>query len=111
MIKKMIAVMLVLCMVLTYAPMTALAAETPVATFELGADGTATHADGSEIKADLTFTVNGYELTFKNWSKVYSGACDAKGNGGIKFGTSKVVGSLTFNVPDNVVKVELLLAK
>ena len=44
-------------------------------------------------------------------SKVYGPAYDAKGNSCIKLGTSKLIGTLTFTVPDNVTKVVIYVAK
>lgn len=88
-------------------------ADDPVelAVFELGANGTASHNDGSEIKSALTYTVGSYQLKFTGYTKAYSGARDAKGNSCIKFGTSSVIGSVTFTVPDNVTSVEIAVAK
>jgi hypothetical protein len=43
-------------------------------------------------------------------TKVYDGARDAKGNSCLKLGTSKVTGSLTFTVPENVTEVVIYVA-
>ena len=44
-------------------------------------------------------------------SKVYGPARDAKGNSCIKLGTSKVVGTLSFTVDENVTQVVIRVAK
>jgi hypothetical protein len=44
-------------------------------------------------------------------SKVYGPAYDAKGNSCIKLGTSKLVGSLKFTVPEDVTEVVIYVAK
>lgn len=84
---------------------------TELAVFELGANGSATHADGSEMSASTTFSNNGYTLAFTSVSKVYSGARDAKGNSCLKLGTSKLIGEFTFNVPAEVTKVVIKVAQ
>ena len=42
---------------------------------------------------------------------MYPASYDAKGNSCIKFGTSSVVGKMTFTVPENVTSVEIHVAK
>ena len=86
-------------------------AEDTVITFNLGANGSASHTDGSSAKTDYTETVDGYTLSITNGSKMYPGSRDAKGNGGLKFGTSSAVGSCQFTVPDDVTSVVLYVAK
>ena len=81
--------------------------ENVVARFELGADvtsGSISHSDGKDLAqgGESIFTADGYTLTINDASKVYSGAHDAKGNTGLKIGSSKQVGEFTFEVPDNV---------
>ena len=79
--------------------------------FDLGENGTA-HNDGTEIKdGTITFTSNGYELVLTDLSKVFSGAFDAKGNSVLKLGASSVTGSFEFTVPNDVVSVEIYIAK
>lgn len=78
--------------------------------FELGANGSATHNDGSE-KATYSETVDNCTLNITGGSKAYTGARDAKGNSCIKLGTSKVIGSFNFNVPNDVTKVIIAVAK
>ena len=60
--------------------------------------------DGSEYKG-AEFTTENYTLVFTSYSKVYSGAYDAKGNACLKLGTGSAVGSFTFTVPNDVTSV------
>ena len=78
-------------------------------TFQNGTNSTWT--DGSAMsESTATYTDSGYTLSFTDYSKVYAGGWDPHNNGFIKFGTSSVVGTLTFTVPDDVTSVELHLA-
>lgn len=72
--------------------------------FELGANGEATHADGTSATS-YTETVDGYTLNITGGTKFYTGARDAKGNSAIKMGTSSAVGSFSLKAPDDVIKV------
>ncbi|MBE6809558.1 MAG: hypothetical protein E7521_00685 [Ruminococcaceae bacterium] len=72
--------------------------------FELGANGEATHSDGSS-KTSYTETVSGYTLNITGGTKFYTGARDEKGNSAIKMGTSSAVGSFSMTVPADVTKV------
>ncbi len=81
-----------------------------LAKFELGANGSATHSDGSE-KTSYSETVNGYTLNITGGSKMYTGARDAKGNSALKLGTGSVAGKFTFTVPENVTSVVIYIAK
>ena len=111
---KALALLLVLCMVFPLANMVVFAVdETPAATFALGANGSATHKDGTDTTADSSYseTVNGYKLSITNGNKMYTGAIDAKGNSCLKFGTSSAIGSMKFTVPDDVTSVTLHVAK
>ncbi len=85
-------------------------AETTEIVFELGANGTASHSDGSDAST-YSETVNGYTLSITGGTKMYTGALDAKGNSCIKLGTSSVVGSFMFTVPDDVTSVIIYVAK
>ena len=82
-----------------------------IARFEFGANGTAEHKDGGTAKAEYTETVNNYTLNITGGEKMYPGSYDAKGNSAIKFGTSSVVGKMTFTVPDEVKEVKIYVAK
>ncbi len=72
--------------------------------FNLGANGAATHSDGSS-KTTYTETVDGYTLNITSGSSFYTGAFDAKGNSAFKMGTSSKTGSFSLTTPDNVIKV------
>ncbi|MBQ3547459.1 MAG: hypothetical protein IJA44_03180, partial [Clostridia bacterium] len=78
--------------------------------FEMGADGDASHADGSS-KTEYTETVGSYTLSITNAVKMATGARDAKGNGCIRFGTSGAAGSFSFTVPGNVARVIIYVAQ
>ncbi len=84
--------------------------EEKTATFTFGANGTASHSDGSDATS-YTETVGDYTLTLSNMSKVYKGARDAKGNSALKLGTSSVAATFTFTVPDDVTEVIICVAK
>ena len=81
-----------------------------LATFDFGANGSASHVDGNDLGASKSYTVGTYTLKLTGMSKVYGPAYDAKGNSCLKFGTSKVVGTMTFTVPENVSKVIINVA-
>lgn len=91
---------------------TAAAADgTLAATFTLGANGSASHNDGSE-KSSYSETVNGYTLSITAGSKMYTGARDAKGNSCIKLGTSSATGGFSFTVTDeDITSVIIYVAK
>ena len=82
-----------------------------VATFELGTDDSSKDdtKDSSSALTKYSETNNNYTLTLSNLSKVYNGY-DASGHGCLKLGTSSVVGSFKFNVPEEIDKVEILVA-
>ena len=79
-------------------------------TFELGADGSAAHSDGSS-KTSYSETVSGYTLSLTASAQFYTGARDAMGNGAIKLGSSKNAGGFSFQVPDDVTSVIIKAAK
>ena len=109
--KKILSLLLVALMIVGMLPMTAINANAaePV-TFQLGANGSASHNDGSE-KSTYSETVDGYTLSITGGTKMYTGARDAKGNSCIKLGTSKAVGGFTFTVPSEVSEVVICVAK
>ena len=78
--------------------------------FEFGANGEASHKDGSTISS-YTETNGDYTLTFDTLSKVYSPAYDATGNSCIKLGTSSAVASFSFTVGDDVEYVIINVAQ
>ena len=81
-----------------------------LATFTLGANGSASHADGSE-KTSYSETNNGYTLTLSGMSKVYGSARDAKGNSCLKLGTGSAAGKFSFTVAADVTEVKIYVAK
>lgn len=81
-----------------------------LATFALGANGSASHSDGSS-KTAYSETVNGYTLSITGGTQFYTGARDAKGNSCVKFGSSKNPGSCTFTVPNDVTSVVIYVAQ
>ena len=81
-----------------------------LATFELGANGSPSHNDGSS-KTSYSETVNGYTLSITGGTNMYTGARDAKGNSALKLGASSKAGSFTFTVPDDVTEVVIYVAK
>lgn len=83
---------------------------TTLATFDFGANGTTGHADGSEIQSGKSYTEGSCTLTLNDVSKVYDGAKDETGVSCLKMGTSSVVSSFTFTVPDNVTSVVIYVA-
>lgn len=85
------------------------AATTLAATFNCGADGSASHADGSSATS-YEETDGSYTLSISNGTKFYTGARDATGNGCFKFGTSSAVGSMSFTVPSDVVLAKIYVA-
>ena len=109
--KKFLSILLVVMLVLSMIPATVSAADTELAaTFNLGANGSASHNDGSE-KTSHSESNNGYTLSITGGTKMYTGARDQKGNGCIKLGTSKAAGSFSLKAPDGVVEVKIYVAK
>lgn len=70
------------------------------------------HSDGGAMseKSD-TYTNNGYELKFLNYSNLYKNARDAKGNPTLKLGKKSAVGSFEISIPNGVSRVVLKIAK
>lgn len=79
--------------------------------FEFGANGTATHKDGSSDKATYSETVDGYTLTLTGGSKCYPSSYDATGKSAIKLGSSSAAGKFNMTVPSDVTKVIFKVAK
>ena len=108
---KLFAIVLAACVIFSLAVIATSAADgTLVATFELGANGSAAHKDGSSATT-YSETDGDYTLSITGGTKMYPSSIDAAGNGCIKFGTSSVVGSMSFTVPDDVTSVILYVAK
>lgn len=108
---KLFAIVLAACVIFSLAVIVTSATDgTLVATFELGANGAATHKDGSSATT-YSETDGDYTLSITGGTKMYPSSIDAAGNGCIKFGTSSAVGSMSFTVPDDVTSVILYVAK
>ena len=107
--KKIVAILAVALMLCSILPLSVFAADTEIV-FNLGANGSASHADGTS-KTTYSETVSGYTLSITNGTQFYTGARDAKGNSCLKLGSSKNVGSFKFTVPDDVTSVIIEVAK
>jgi hypothetical protein len=81
-----------------------------IVTFQFGANGSAAHVDGNDYGASKTFTEGAHSLKLTSMSKVFGPAYDAKGNSCLKLGTSKVTGTFTFTVDENVTEVIIRVA-
>ena len=113
--RKILVALLVLMtilmsLVVVAIPASAAGEDTEIA-FKLGADGAASHVDGSSAASTYNETVNGYKLAITGGSKMYPSSRDAKGNGCIKLGTSSAVGGFQFVVPDDVQSVVIEAGK
>ena len=108
-IFSVIFVVATLCSIMFVTTASAEVDPTPLATFELGANGSASHADGSS-KTSYSETANGYTLSITGGTNMYTGARDAKGNSCIKFGASSKAGSCTIVVPEEVVQIKVYVA-
>ena len=82
-----------------------------LATFDFGANGSATHADGNKYSAGQSWTAGAYTLKLTTATNVYGPARDAKGNSCIKMGTSSNTGSIAFTVGDDITEVVIYIAK
>ncbi|MBQ9145461.1 MAG: hypothetical protein IJX70_03240, partial [Clostridia bacterium] len=80
-------------------------------TFTFGANGNASHFDGSDLGASKSYTEGDYTLALTGMSKVSGGAFDAMGNSALKLGTGSVTATLTFAVPEDITKVTIYVAK
>ncbi len=81
-----------------------------LATFTLGANGSASHSDGSGTSS-YSETNNGYTLSLSNLANIYKNARDAKGNSCLKLGTGSKAGSFKFTVGSDVTKVIIYVAQ
>ena len=107
--KKIVAILAVALMLCSILPLSVAAADTTI-TFALGANGSASHADGSS-KTGYTETVGNYTLSLSNVSGFYTGARDAKGNSCIKLGAKSSAGGFTLTAPNDVTSVIIYAAK
>jgi hypothetical protein len=81
-----------------------------LARFDFGANGSAAHVDGNDLGASKSYTVGSQKLNLTGMSKVYGPAYDAKGNSCIKLGTSKLTGTFSFTVGEDVTEVVIYVA-
>ncbi len=111
--RKLVGVILMLSLLvaaLAAFSVTASAADTTV-TFELGANGSASHYDNNSSKTSYSETVGDYTLSITGGTNMYPGSRDAKGNGCIKLGSSSKTGGFSFTVPDDVTSVVIAVGK
>lgn len=80
-----------------------------LAAFTFEASGKTGHQDGAPATT-YEATVNGYKLAISNVTNFYTKANDAKGNGALKLGTGKKVGSFSITVPSGVKTVNIYVA-
>ena len=107
--RKIVAIAAAVLMLFSIMPFSAMAADTQVV-FNMGVDGTATHADGNKYSA-YTEDADGYTLTLESLNNVYGPARDAVGNGCIKLGASSKAGGFSFTVPADVTSVIIAVGK
>ncbi len=110
--RKLIGVILMLSLLvaaLAAFAISASAADTTVV-FEFGANGSASHEDGSS-KTSYSETVGNYTLNITGGTSMYTGARDIKGNSCIKLGTSSKTGGFSFTVPADVTSVIINIGK
>ena len=88
-----------------------MAKATALATFNFGANGDATHNDGTALGEEGTsYTEGSYTLAITAPVKVYDGARDALGNSCIKLGTGSAAASFSFTVGADVNQVIIKIA-
>ena len=87
--------------------------EGQLAIFEFGEKAAAGHKDNTTAmtSGEVSYTNNGYTITFTDCASVYDKCNDEMGNSAIKFGTGSKIGSLTFTVADDVDYIVIKLAK
>ena len=83
-----------------------------LASFEFGANSSVGHVDGNKVNEETgkSYPEGEYTLTLTNVKAVYDGAKDEKGKSVLKLGTSSNAATLTFEVPDEVTSVVILVA-
>ena len=108
--RKIIAIVAAVLMLCSILPITAMAADTEIV-FEFGANGSATHKDGSSNKSTYSETNGGYTLSLTSGTNMYPDSYDAKGNSCIKLGASSKAGGFSFTVPADVTSVVINVAK
>ena len=109
--KKILSILVCVCVLLSAMVITASAADTEIV-FDFGAKGAAEHKDNNTaLSASKSYTVDGYTLTITNPVKCYIDCFDAKGNSAIKLGTGSADGSFSITVPDDVTSVIFKVAQ
>ena len=86
------------------------AADTTIV-FNLGANGSAAHKDGSTKQTTYKQTNGTYTLSLTDGDYMYPSSYDAKGNSCIKLGSSSKTGKFTFTVPEDVTSVIIAIGK
>ena len=83
-----------------------------IATFNFGANGEASHNDGTGVGEEgITYTEGSNSLVIAaNPTKIYDGARDAKGNSCIKLGTGSAAASFSFTIGADVKQVVIKIA-
>ena len=83
-----------------------------LASFEFGANSSVGHVDGNKVNEETgkSYPEGEYTLTLTNVKAVYDGAKDEKGKSVLKLGTSSNAATLTFEVPEDVTSVVILVA-
>lgn len=110
--KKILAIAVALVLLIGLIPIaTMMNAAAEEITFDFGANGSATHADGNKLGASKSYTSGSYTLALTGMANVYGPAYDAKGNSCIKLGASSKAASITFTAPDDVTSVKIYAAK
>lgn len=110
-LATLLTVLFAFAMLFAPTPMkTASAADTEIV-FALGANGSATHIDGSSNKTTYSETNGGYTLSLTGGTNMYPSSYDAKGNSCIKLGSSSKTGGFNFTVPDDVTSVTIAIGK
>lgn len=110
--KKILAIAVALVLLIGLIPIAGMMnAAAEEITFDFGANGSATHADGNKLGASKSYTSGSYTLALTGMANVYGPAYDAKGNSCIKLGASSKAASITFTAPDDVTSVKIYAAK
>ena len=86
--KKILSILLTVALLLSVVPMAFSAfADDTVITFNLGANGSAAHKDGSSAKTTYSETVDGYTLNITGGDKMYPASDDKPTRYPFRFGT------------------------
>ena len=108
--RKIVAIFAAVLMLFSILPFSAFAADTEIV-FELGANGSASHKDGSSNKSTYSEKNGDYTLSLTSGTNMYPSSYDAKGNSCIKLGASSKAGGFSFTVPADVTSVIIAAGK